>query len=66
MLRYFMYSNLVQSILQVSLHFKDDPSVSQSLNKVANTLQETIKYHSILIDQTTRSVSRSLNNFMKK
>lgn len=60
------YSNLVQSILQVSLHFKDDPSVTQALNKIANSLQETIKYHSILIDQAGRSVSRSLNNFLKK
>jgi hypothetical protein len=59
-------SNLVQSMLQVSMHFKGDPAVSQALNKVANSLQETIKYHSILIDQTSRSVSRSLNNFLKK
>ncbi|EFX85448.1 hypothetical protein DAPPUDRAFT_314258 [Daphnia pulex] len=59
-------NNLVQSMLQVSMHFKGDPAVSQALNKVANSLQETIKYHSILIDQTSRSVSRSLNNFLKK
>ncbi|XP_032783075.2 arf-GAP with coiled-coil, ANK repeat and PH domain-containing protein 2 [Daphnia magna] len=59
-------SNLVQSMLQVSMHFKGDPAVSQALNKVANSLQETIKYHSILIDQTSRSVSRSLNNFLKR
>lgn len=59
-------SNLVGSILEVSQHFKKDPSVTQALNKIANSLQETIKYQSILIDQAGRSVSRSLNNFLKK
>lgn len=52
--------------MQVSQHFKDETKISQALNKIANSLQETIKYHSILIDQAGRSVSRSLNNFLKK
>ena len=60
------YSNLIQSILQVSNHFKDDPPVTQSLNKMANSLQETVKYHSILLDQASRTISRSMNNFLKK
>ena len=62
----WFYSNLVQSILEVSLHFKGDPPVMQALNKIASSLQETVKYHSILVDQAARSVSRSLNNFIKK
>jgi len=59
-------NNLVQSILQVSKHFHEDPPVTQALNKIGNALTEIVKYQSILLDQTSRTVSRAINNFIKK
>lgn len=59
-------NNLVQSILQVSKHFDEDPPVVQALNKIGTALTETLKYHYCLLDQASRTVSKSISNFIKK
>jgi len=59
-------NNLVHSILQCSKHFNEDPPVIQAFNKIGSALAEIHKYQSHLLDQASRTLSRSVSNFIKK
>ncbi|EZA47962.1 hypothetical protein DMN91_012484 [Ooceraea biroi] len=58
-------NQFANSLWELSLYFSDDPEIMAFLNKLIHALQEMNKYHSILIDQASRTVMKDLNNFIK-
>lgn len=48
------------------MYFSDDPEIMIFLNKLIHALQEMNKYHTILLDQASRTVMKDLNNFIKR
>ncbi|RWS08827.1 hypothetical protein B4U79_12687 [Dinothrombium tinctorium] len=58
-------SSFINSVWEVSVYFNEDPSIVSPLNKIINTLTELMKYQQMLLDQTHRAVSRSLDTFIK-
>ncbi|KAK2711039.1 hypothetical protein QYM36_012268 [Artemia franciscana] len=59
-------SHLVSNVYDLSQYFKGDERMTTSLNKVAHTQQEIMKFKSILLDQASRSLSRVISNFIQK
>lgn len=59
-------SLFANSLWDLSTHFKDDPEVLSSLNKLIHSLQEMNKFHTILLDQASRTVLKNLTSFIKK
>ncbi|XP_026327195.1 arf-GAP with coiled-coil, ANK repeat and PH domain-containing protein 2 isoform X2 [Hyposmocoma kahamanoa] len=45
--------------------FSEDPTVMAALNRMIHALQEMNKYHSILLDQASRTVLKNLTAFIK-
>lgn len=58
-----MFAN---SLWDLSTHFKEDPEVLSSLNKLIHSLQEMNKFHTILLDQASRTILKNLTSFIKK
>ncbi|XP_032663236.1 arf-GAP with coiled-coil, ANK repeat and PH domain-containing protein 2 isoform X2 [Odontomachus brunneus] len=58
-------NQFANSLWELSLYFSDDPEIMAFLNKLIHALQEMNKYHSILLDQASRTVMKDLNNFIK-
>ncbi|KAL6263637.1 hypothetical protein P5V15_006422 [Pogonomyrmex californicus] len=58
-------NQFANSLWELSLYFSDDPEVMAFLNKLIHALQEMNKYHTILLDQASRTVMKDLNNFTK-
>lgn len=58
-------SQFANSLWELSLYFNDDPEVMALLNKLIHALQEMNKFHSILLDQASRTVIKDLNSFIK-
>jgi len=63
---YFLHSQFANSLWELSLYFSDDPEIMAFLNKLIHALQEMNKYHTILLDQASRTVMKDLNNFIKR
>lgn len=58
-------SQFANSLWELSVYFSDDPEIIAFLNKLIHALQEMNKYHTILLDQASRTVMKDLNNFIK-
>lgn len=59
-------SAFATSLWDLSGYFKDDPQVSNYMNKMTQSLQEMNKFQSILLDQASRTVIKNLSAFVKK
>ncbi|KYM79511.1 Arf-GAP with coiled-coil, ANK repeat and PH domain-containing protein 3 [Atta colombica] len=59
------FRQFANSLWELSLYFSDDPEIMAFLNKLIHALQEMNKYHTILLDQASRTVMKDLNNFIK-
>ncbi|KAG5883931.1 hypothetical protein JTB14_003753 [Gonioctena quinquepunctata] len=58
-------SLFANSLWDLSTHFKEDPVVLSSLNKMIQGLQEMNKFHTTLLDQASRTVLKNLTSFIK-
>lgn len=58
-------NQFANSLWELSVYFSDDPEIIAFLNKLIHALQEMNKYHTILLDQASRTVMKDLNNFIK-
>ncbi|XP_011880640.1 PREDICTED: arf-GAP with coiled-coil, ANK repeat and PH domain-containing protein 2 [Vollenhovia emeryi] len=58
-------NQFANSLWELSLYFSDDPEIMAFLNKLIHALQEMNKYHTILLDQASRTVMKDLNSFIK-
>ncbi|XP_012536089.1 arf-GAP with coiled-coil, ANK repeat and PH domain-containing protein 2 isoform X1 [Monomorium pharaonis] len=58
-------NQFANSLWELSLYFSDNPEIMAFLNKLIHALQEMNKYHTILLDQASRTVMKDLNNFIK-
>ncbi|GLV32415.1 Centaurin beta 1A [Carabus blaptoides fortunei] len=58
-------SLFANSLWELSLHFREDSDVMASLNKLIHALQEMNKFHTILLDQASRTVLKNLTSFTK-
>ncbi|XP_012223196.1 arf-GAP with coiled-coil, ANK repeat and PH domain-containing protein 2 [Linepithema humile] len=58
-------NQFANSLWDLSLYFNDDPEIMAFLNKLIHALQEMNKYHTILLDQASRTVMKDLNNFIR-
>ncbi|XP_034243344.1 arf-GAP with coiled-coil, ANK repeat and PH domain-containing protein 2 isoform X2 [Thrips palmi] len=58
-------SQFINSLWDLSAHFRDDPPVVSPLNKLIPALQEMNKFQNILLDQASRTVLRNLQSFVK-
>ncbi|CAG9835661.1 unnamed protein product [Diabrotica balteata] len=58
-------SLFANSLWDLSTHFKEDPVVLSSLNKLIHNLQEMNKFHTILLDQASRTILKNLTSFIK-
>lgn len=59
-------SAFTTSLWDLSGYFNDDPEVSNYMNKMTQSLQEMNKFHSILLDQASRTIIKNLSAFVKK
>lgn len=60
------YSQFANSLWELSLYFNDDSEIMALLNKLIHALQEMNKFHTILLDQASRTVIKDLNSFIKR
>lgn len=60
------YSGFTNALWDLSTYFKNDTDVVASLNKLIHALQEVHKFHAILVDQTQRTILKSLTAFIKR
>lgn len=58
-------SQFATSLWELSTYFNDDPEVMAFLNKLIHALQEMNKFHTILLDQASRTVVKDLSLFIK-
>ncbi|XP_076180619.1 centaurin beta 1A [Ptiloglossa arizonensis] len=58
-------SQFANSLWELSLYFNDDSEIMAFLNKLIHALQEMNKFHTILLDQASRTVVKDLNSFIK-
>ncbi|XP_008553293.1 arf-GAP with coiled-coil, ANK repeat and PH domain-containing protein 2 [Microplitis demolitor] len=58
-------NQFTNSLWELSQYFSDDEKVMSFLNKLIHALQEMNKFHSILLDQASRTVVRDLSAFIK-
>lgn len=60
-----IFSTFANSLWDLSQHFKEDSIVLSSLNKLIHSLQEMNKFHTILLDQASRTILTNLTAFIK-
>ncbi|KAG8035138.1 hypothetical protein G9C98_001628 [Cotesia typhae] len=58
-------NQFTSSLWELSQYFTDDEKVMSFLNKLIQALQEMNKFHTILLDQASRTVVRDLSAFIK-
>lgn len=61
----FFFSLFAHSLWDLSKHFQDDSEVTTALNKLIHAFQEMNKFHTILLDQASRTVLKNLTSFVK-
>lgn len=61
----FVASQFTNSLWEVSSYFQEDPDVVVCLNKLIHALQEMNKFHTILLDQASRTILKNLTAFIK-
>lgn len=59
-------NDLANSLKDMSACFIDDISTASSLNKLIMGLQEMNKFHTMLLDQASRTILKNLTSFVKK
>ncbi|XP_043516728.1 arf-GAP with coiled-coil, ANK repeat and PH domain-containing protein 2 isoform X3 [Frieseomelitta varia] len=62
---HLVVSQFSNSLWELSLYFADDSEIMALLNKLIHALQEMNKFHTILLDQASRTVIKDLNSFIK-
>jgi len=58
-------SHFTNSLWDVSSYFREDADVVVCLNKLIHALQEMNKFHTILLDQASRTILKNLTSFIK-
>lgn len=61
----FVSSHFTNSLWDVSSYFREDADVVVCLNKLIHALQEMNKFHTILLDQASRTILKNLTSFIK-
>nr|CAD7400251.1 unnamed protein product [Timema cristinae] len=59
------HSQFANSLWDLSTYFRDDTDVMVCLNKLIHALQEMNKFHTILLDQASRTILKNLTAFIK-
>lgn len=63
---FLICSLFANSLWDLSTHFREDSQVLAALNKLIHSLQEMNKFHTILLDQASRTILKNLTSFIKK
>ncbi|XP_045486920.1 arf-GAP with coiled-coil, ANK repeat and PH domain-containing protein 2 [Pieris rapae] len=58
-------SIFTNALWDLSGNFSEDPSIMSMLNRMIHALQEMTKFHSILLDQASRTILKNLSAFIK-
>ncbi|GLH03543.1 ArfGAP with SH3 domain, ANK repeat and PH domain-containing protein [Gryllus bimaculatus] len=58
-------SSFANSLWDLSTYFRSDSDVVACLNKLIHALQEMNKFHTILLDQASRTILKNLTSFIK-
>jgi hypothetical protein len=61
----FVSSQFTNSLWDVSSYFREDADFVVCLNKLIHALQEMNKFHTILLDQASRTILKNLTSFIK-
>jgi Arf-GAP/coiled-coil/ANK repeat/PH domain-containing protein len=61
----FVASQFTNSLWDLGSYFRDDTDAVVCLNKLIHSLQEVNKFHSILLDQASRTILKNLTSFIK-
>ncbi|XP_075237326.1 centaurin beta 1A isoform X2 [Lycorma delicatula] len=59
-------SLFANSLWDLSVCFRDDPETMSRLNKLIHALQEMNKFHTMLLDQASRTILKNLTTFLKE
>lgn len=59
-------SLFANSLWDLSVCFRDEPETTSKLNKLIHALQEMNKFHTILLDQASRTILKNLTAFVKE
>ncbi|XP_034945730.1 arf-GAP with coiled-coil, ANK repeat and PH domain-containing protein 2 [Chelonus insularis] len=59
-------TQFTNSLWELSSYFGDDETMMAYLNKLIHALQEMNKFHSILLDQASRTVVKDLHSFIRR
>ncbi|KAG8262078.1 Arf-GAP with coiled-coil, ANK repeat and PH domain-containing protein 2 [Homalodisca vitripennis] len=59
-------SQLANCLWDLSVCFHDDPDTTSKLNRLIHSLQEMNKFHTILLDQASRTILKNLTSFVKE
>ncbi|XP_024939571.1 arf-GAP with coiled-coil, ANK repeat and PH domain-containing protein 2 isoform X2 [Cephus cinctus] len=59
------FRQFANSLWDLSIYFNDDSEIMAFLNKLIHALQEMNKFHTILLDQASRTVVKDLSSFIK-
>ncbi|XP_034832118.1 arf-GAP with coiled-coil, ANK repeat and PH domain-containing protein 2 [Maniola hyperantus] len=58
-------STFTNALWDMSSNFTEDSTVLSALNRMIHSLQEMTKFHSILLDQASRTILKNLTAFIK-
>ncbi|XP_069698905.1 arf-GAP with coiled-coil, ANK repeat and PH domain-containing protein 2 isoform X2 [Periplaneta americana] len=58
-------SQFANSLWDLSSYFREDTDIMVCLNKLIHALQEMNKFHTILLDQASRTILKNLTSFVK-
>ncbi|XP_050666128.1 arf-GAP with coiled-coil, ANK repeat and PH domain-containing protein 2 [Leptidea sinapis] len=58
-------STFTNALWDLSSNFSDDPTIMSMMNRMIHALQEMTKFHSILLDQASRTILKNLTAFNK-
>lgn len=61
----FCFSQFANSLWELSQSFHDE-EITAFLNKLIHALQEMNKFHTILLDQASRTIVKDLSSFIKR
>ncbi|XP_059476562.1 arf-GAP with coiled-coil, ANK repeat and PH domain-containing protein 2 isoform X2 [Neocloeon triangulifer] len=59
-------SQFAISLRELCIHFGQDTEMVTPVTKIIHSLQEMNKFHTILLDQASRTILKSLNDLIKK
>lgn len=59
-------SQFATSLWDLNVHFQEDKTAHNALGKIIHCLQEMNKFHTILLDQASRTILKNLTSFVRK